>query len=82
MFRVEQGSTVVLICSGLFKQAELVRRSKSARVYAKWGNGFIRLGCSGATSKPGVSWECLDSEYVLLPSSSYDDPVWSKQCPA
>lgn len=82
MFRVEQGSTVVLICDGLFKQADLVRRAKSVRVYAKWGNGFIRLGCNGTTSKQGVSWEDLDSEFVLLPSFSYDDPLWSKQCPA
>ncbi len=49
---------VVLHCKGVYRQVPVFRRVN--RLYAKHGNGFIRLDGHNFTSAPGVSWEDLD----------------------
>lgn len=60
MFKITD-STVILLIGGVFKQVAVYRRSYTVRLYAKYGSGYVRLGPDGATSKPKLSWESLDT---------------------
>lgn len=46
---------ITLRHKGVYYQGRLYQRE--GRVYASWGDGFVALLASGATSKPDVSWE-------------------------
>ena len=65
--QLEDGLTI-LASRGVFRQAKLFRRalvipSKNLiedRVYAQWGNGFIRLYANSGTSIPHVTWLTME----------------------
>lgn len=76
MFKEFAGSTIVLLSGGTYHQAVLYRRSDSDRVYAKHGSGYIRIGPGDSTSKPKVSWEDIDSEFIDKPKGCAQPPLW------
>lgn len=63
LFTVIEGSAVVLRSKGVFKQVPAYRRGN--RIYAKWGNGFIRLGGNQLTSAPNVQWETMELPFPV-----------------
>lgn len=69
LFHIIEGAQVVLCSRGVYRQAKLYRRGDE--VFAGWGTGYIRLGASGGTSKPEVSYLNLDvpEDTVVLPGA-------------
>ena len=58
-FHILPDSRVLLLSKGVFHQKN-VYRGPGSRLFAQWGTGFIRLGCQGSTSCPGVTLVELD----------------------
>ena len=60
-FKQLTGETVILQSGGVFKQADLYEWD--GKLFAKHGNGFIRLKENGSTSKDGINIEllCIDA---------------------
>lgn len=61
-FHIIEDAYVVLKTKGVFHQKKVYRYGP--RLFAAYGAGFIRLGGSGATSAPNVSYENLDIPFV------------------
>ena len=57
LFHIVDEAQIVLRSKGVFRQVKLFHRD--GKLYAGWGNGFVRLLASGGTSHPSVSWEVL-----------------------
>ena len=75
LFHVIPDSQCILRKGGVFYQRKIYWRG--ARLYAAYGNGFIRLGGGDATSCPGISYESLDiSECVLLGKDPLGAPLY------
>ena len=45
--------------SGIYRQTEVYRRGQF--LFAKVGSGYVRLGISGATSHPKITWMEIDA---------------------
>jgi hypothetical protein len=71
MFHEIQGSSVILKSGGVFRQAKCY--SYNGTVFAKWGNGFIKLKkYMNGTSVPHVSWEAIDLPFTPTFSNTGD----------
>ena len=59
MHQIPDARALVRTKAGVFHQKN-VYRGPGSRLFAQWGTGFIRLGCHGSTSCPGVTLVELD----------------------
>lgn len=66
MFKPLHGSVCVLESKGRFYQCDLYILNTSDLIFAKQGNGFIRLGAQDATSCPGFSLHSLNAPDVVV----------------
>lgn len=58
-FSIITGATVLIHTNGVYRQADLYARGSA--IYAKVGNGFIKIGIGGATSTPRTRWAEFDA---------------------
>lgn len=58
LFHVIEDAQVVLFSRGVYRQVKLYYRGDE--LFAAWGGGYVRLGASGGTSRPDVSYLHLD----------------------
>ncbi len=64
LFQVIDGSAVVMRSRGIYRQAQAFYRGDE--VFARHGNGFIKLGINGATSLSTVSWLHIEAPGVSV----------------
>jgi len=58
-FTIITGATALIHNGGVYRQTDLYARGSA--IYARIGNGFIRLGIGGATSVPRTRWAEFDA---------------------
>ena len=59
-----EGQVAILVRGGIYKQAPLYTRN--GYIFAKSGDGFVRLTSSGATSAPSTRIESLVMDFELF----------------
>lgn len=59
-----EGQVAILVRGGIYKQAALYTRN--GYIFAKSGDGFVRLTSSGATSAPSTRIESLVMDFELF----------------
>lgn len=67
MFVKVEGTTVLLVERGVYRQADLYERG--GQLFAKLGTGYVYLKETGATSKDGVGFDVIEGDLDL-----YRDP--------
>ena len=53
MFKQIQGENAIIVRSGVYRQCDLYERA--GEIFARVGNGFVRLYADGSTSQPKTS---------------------------
>lgn len=71
-FHIIEDAAAILRSKGVYRQAKVYRRGRD--IYAAYGSGYIKLGASGGTTLPSVSWDGLEAEGVNVISGKR--PVW------
>lgn len=72
LFKQREGDCAVLVMSGVYHQVDVYERD--GYIYAKMGNGFVRLMADGSTSKATCR---LD--HLMIDAALYRD-VYGKLC--
>lgn len=75
-FKHLDNTDVVLNVNGVFVIRGLCQRTSDDRVYAEFGNGYVKLMANGFTSKRGVSWDNLNAG-DLVRQDRLKGPLWA-----
>lgn len=76
LFHIIDDVQCVTRCGGVFRQVAVFRRG--TEIFARHGNGFIRLMCRGTTSAPKVSWDGMEKHSDIKANGGrFDAPCWT-----
>jgi hypothetical protein len=61
-FSIIPDGKAIVHANGVYRQVDIYTRGTGpdAKIYAKYGSGFVRLAQGGATSAPKVRWAEVD----------------------
>jgi len=78
LFHVIDEVQCVTRCGGVFRQVAVFRRG--VELFARHGNGFIRLESRGVTSAPKVSWDGMeDHDDIAKDGGRFNAPYWKEK---
>jgi len=74
LFHVIDGAFAITTCRGVYRQVAVFR--KGVEIYARHGNGFIRLMGNKGTTAPNVSWLEITPHDSIRDPGGITAPTW------